>query len=52
MADNYSDSNTGESADEGPSNPIVEAKRLEANLRTPEKAKIARERKLQTNPAG
>ena len=55
MADNYSDSNTSnsdESADEGPSNPIAEAKRLEANLRTPEKAKIARERKLQTNPAG
>ena len=55
MADNYSDSNTSnsdESADEGPSNPIAEAKRLGANLRTPEKAKIARERKLQTNPAG
>ena len=55
MADNYSDSNTSnsdESADEGPSNPIAEAKRLGANLRTPEKAKIVRERKLQTNPAG
>lgn len=39
-------------ADEGPSNLIAEAKRLGANLRTPEKAKIARERKLQTNPAG
>ena len=54
MADNYSDSNTSnsdESADEGPSNPIAEAKRLGANLRTPEKAIIARERKLQTNPA-
>ena len=33
-------------------NLIAEAKRLGANLRTPEKAKIARERKLQTNPAG
>ena len=55
MADNYSDSNTSnsdESADEGPSNPIAEAKRLGANLRTPEKAKIAREWKLQINPAG
>ena len=55
MADTYSDSNTSnsdESADEGPSNLIAEAKRLGANLRTPEKAKIARERKLQTNPAG
>ena len=55
MADIYSDSNTSnsdESADEGPSNLIAEAKRLGANLRTPEKAKIARERKLQTNPAG
>ena len=54
MVDNYSDSNTSnsdESADDGPSNQIVEAKRLGANLRTPEKAKIARERKLQTNPA-
>ena len=38
-------------ADEGPSNPIAEATRLGANLRTPEKAKIARERKRQTNPA-
>ena len=55
MADNYSGSNTSnsdESADEGPSNPIAEAKRLVTNLRTPEKAKIARERKLQTNLAG
>ena len=55
MADNYSDSNSSnsdESADEGPSNPIAEAKRLGAKLRTPEKNKIARERKLQTNPAG
>ena len=54
MADNYSDSNTSnsdESADEGPSNSIAEAKRLGANLHTPEKPKIARERKLQTNPA-
>ena len=54
MADT-SDSNTSnsdESADEGPSNPIAEAKRLGANLRSPAKAKIARERKLQTNPAG
>ena len=41
----------GESADEGPSDPIAEAKRLGANLRTPKYAKIARERKLQTNPA-
>ena len=42
MADNYSYSNTSnsdESADEGPSNPIAEAKRLGVNLRTPEKAK-------------
>ena len=54
MVDNYSDSNTSnwdESADGGPSNQIVEAKRLGANLRTPEKANIARKRKLQTNPA-
>ena len=54
MADNYSDSNASnsdESADEGPSDPIAEAKRLGANLRTPKYAKIPRERKLQTNPA-
>ena len=36
----------------GPINPIKEAKRLGANLATHEKAKIARERKMQTNPAG
>ena len=52
MADNYSDFNSDESADEGPGNLIAEAKRLGANLCTPVKAKIARERKLQTNPAG
>ena len=55
MADNTvsdSDSSWEERADEGPINPIAEAKRLEANLAPPEKAKIARERKLQTNPAG
>ena len=55
MVDIYNDSNTSksdESADEDSSNLIAEAKRLGANLRTPEKAKIARERKLQTNPAG
>ena len=39
-------------ADEGPINPTAEAKRLGANLATPEKAKIARERKIQTNPGG
>ena len=39
------------STDEGPINPIAEAKRLGTNLATPEKAKIARERKIQTNPA-
>ena len=47
MADTYSDSitsNSDESADEGPGNLIAEAKRLGANLNTPEKAKIARER--------
>ena len=38
--------------DEGPINPNEKAKRLGANLATPEKAKIARERKIQTNPAG
>ena len=32
--------------DEGPINPIEEAKRLGANLATPEKANIARERKM------
>ena len=54
MADNSSDSNTSNSdktANEGLSNLIAQAKRLGANLRTPEKAKIARERKLQNNPA-
>ena len=54
MADTYSDSNTSnsdESADEDQKHPIAEAKRLGANLRTPEKAKIARERRQQTNPA-
>ena len=46
MADN-SDS------DEGPIKPTEKAKRLQgANLATPEKAKIARERKIQTNPGG
>ena len=38
--------------DEGPINPIEKAKSLGENLATPEKAKIARERKIQTNPAG
>ena len=38
--------------DEGPINPTEKAKRLGANLATPEKAKTARERKIQTNPAG
>ena len=38
--------------DEGPINPIEEATRLGASLATPEKAKITRERKMQTNPAG
>ena len=38
--------------DEGPINPTEKAKRLGANLATPEKAKIARERKIQTNLAG
>ena len=52
MADSYSDFNSDESADEGPGNPFAEAKRLGVNLRIPEKAKIARERKLHTNPAG
>ena len=55
MADNTvsdSDSRWEERADEGPINPIDEAKRLEANLDTPEEAKIARERKVQTNQAG
>ena len=37
--------------DEDPINPTEKAKRLGANLATPEKAKIARERKIQTNPA-
>ena len=55
MADNTvsdSDSRWEERADEGPINPVDEAKRLEANLDTPEEAKIARERKVQTNQAG
>ena len=54
MADNtVSDSHSSqkERRDEGPINPIEEAKRLRANLAFPEKAKIARERKLQTNSA-
>ena len=37
---------------EDPINPIEEAKSLRENLATPEKAKIARERKIQTNTAG
>ena len=41
-----------EYADEGPINPIAEAKRLGANLATFGKAKLAKERKTQTNPAG
>ena len=54
MADNTvsdSDSSQKERRDEGLINPIEEAKRLGANLASPEKAKIARERKIQTNPA-
>ena len=39
------DSSWKERANEGPINPIEEAKRLGANLPTPEKAKIARESK-------
>ena len=46
-----SDSSWEECADEGPISPIAEAKRLGANLATSGKAKIARERKIQTNPA-
>ena len=42
-----SDSSWEKRADEGPINPIAEAKRLGKNL-----AKIARERKIQTNPGG
>ena len=54
MVDNTvsnSDSRKEERADEGPINPIREAKRLEAILTTQEEAEIARERKLQMNPA-
>ena len=47
-----SDSSWEERADEGQINPIAEAKRLGKNFATPEKAKIARERKIQTNPSG
>ena len=52
MADESDSNSSSSSADEGPINPIAEAKRLGANLSTPKKAKIARERKIQTNPAG
>ena len=41
-----SDSSREVRADEGLINPIEKAKRLGANLATPEKAKIARERKM------
>ena len=37
------------STDEGPINPIAEAKRLGTNRATREKAKIATERKIQTS---
>ena len=47
-----SDSSWKERADEGLINPTGEAKRPGANLVTLEKAKITRERKIQTNPAG
>ena len=47
-----SDSSWEERADEGQINPIAEAKRLGKNLATTEKTKIARERKIQTNPGG
>ena len=47
-----SDSSWEERTDEGQINPIAEAKRLGKNFATPEKAKIARERKIQTNPSG
>ena len=47
-----SDSSREERADEGPINPIEEAKRLVANLATLENAKITRKRKIQTNPTG
>ena len=46
-----SDSSWEESTDESSINPIAEAKRLGANLATPQKAKVARERKIQTNAA-
>ena len=46
-----SDSSREVRADEGLINPTDKAKRLGANLATPQKAKIARERKIQTNPA-
>lgn len=46
-----SDSSREVRADEGLINPIDKAKRLGGNLATPEKAKITRERKIQTNPA-
>ena len=48
-----SDSSWDERADEGPINPIEEAKRLGTNLATTEKAKITdiTERKIQTNSA-
>ena len=56
MVDNtVSDSNSSweEYADEGPINPIAEAKRLGANLATFGKAKLAKEKKKKkTNPAG
>ena len=52
MADESDSNSSSSSADEGPIDPIAEAKRLGANLSTPKKAKIARERKIQTNPAG
>ena len=47
----FKNSNSGESEDEDPVNSIAEAKRQGASLSSPEKAKISRERKLQTNPA-
>ena len=54
MADNTvsnSDSSWEGRVHEGPINPTDDAKRLRANLTIHEEARIARERKLQTNPA-
>lgn len=52
IASDQSDVSTSSSEESGDEDLITKAKRMGADLASPEKAKIARERKVQRNPAG